>query len=323
MQVRVLRHQPLAFGGDVLRHLGGGGGGLLLKGQHHAVLAVDQGEQVGTVVADLHAGHVQQANVVHAVQAQVHQLQLLELRQRGKLRADADQIAVVAVGDVARGQVQILGAEDGGHGLGGDDAVDSGVLQRLVALLDELVPGLGQLVLALAQRGGCLGKAALGLCARVQQLLPGLGEVGVLSHALDHAAGQDALIELLQHGIDGGDAGLQLRHGALGLGVLGVQRVAVGDQQVGFVCVALLHGGDLCIQRRDLGQQSLAVAAALDGLGQLRDLRIQLGDARVAGRDLLAGLLDAALHGDLSAVQQRQRVLRFLQRRALLVQRLP
>ena len=323
MQIRVFGHQPLALGGDVLCDLGGGGGGLLLEGQHHAVLAVDEGEQVGAVVADHHAGNVQQADVIHALQTQAHQLDLLELRQGGKLRADADQIAVVAVGDVACGQVEVLGAEDGGDGLGGDDAVDPGVLQRLVAILDELVPGLGQLVLALAQGGGCLGEGALGLCARVQQLLPGLGKVGVLGYALDHAAGQNAPVELVQHGIDAGDAGLQLGHGALGLGVLRIQRVAVGDQQVGLVRVAVLHGGDLLIQCRDLGYERLAVAAALNGLGQLGDLLIQLGNARLAEGDLLAGLLDAALHGDLAAVQQRQGILRLLQRRALLVQRLP
>ena len=302
-QSALLRHQLGALLSHAVGDVGGGEGGLLLDGQQNAVLAVDLGEGFVGVVGDLHAGHVGQAHLVHGIHADGKQLQPLQFVDGFELVAHAHQIFVVVhVVDIAGGHGQVLRAQQSGHGVHGDDPVQTGVGQRLVALVLKFLARFRQLIRGLGQLGLGLGKGAQRLAARALQLRSGVGQRGILVDAVDQAARDDPLLQLAQIIVDLRDAGLQLGPGLQRGGVLGVERVLVGDQLEQLVFLGLLDlldGGVQLVQRlaRRADGRALAGEQLVDGgdlgAGQL-DARVQPG--QLALRRLDAGGQTAALH---------------------------
>ena len=306
VKVAVGGHQRVGAVQDGLGHVGGGVGGLLVEGQQDAVGAVQLGEHLVPVVRQLHAGHVQQAHLVDGIQSQLEQLHAPQGVQGVKLVAHAHQhLLVLRVVDVAGGHGEVLGPDEAGHHLGGHHAVQPRVLQGFVPLVVELLAGLGQLRLALLEHLGGLGEAAVGLLAGGLQLAPGVGELGVLVDALDVAAGDDALLQLGQGGVDLGDARVDLSQTLLGLGVLGLQALRVLGHGQRLVGVGALQRVDLLLQLADLLAQVLRGQGS-GGLVHQGQLGVQRVDALVQGVDLLLGLGPAGFDVRVVVAQGRQ-----------------
>ena len=292
-QVPVPGGQPGECIGDLLTDLGGGGGGLLGEGQRHGGIAVDDGEHLVAVVGSLHAGHVHQAHLVHGVQTHLEQHQILQLVDAPELVAHTHQILIVALVHVARGHGDVLRAQNLGDHLHGDDAVDVGVLQRLVALLLEFLPALGQLLFGVGQLALRVAESGQRRLPRRLQLRQRVGNFRVLVHALHHAAGQDAVVQLRQHGVHLRHARVDLRQRNHQLLALRLQRAGIGlhllPGQIGLIRFGIPDGGNLLVHCGDLRVQRIC-RTAVHGRLHGAQLRLGGGQQRLIGGQLALGL---------------------------------
>ena len=314
-------HQFRVFFGNALGNIGRRERGLLFNRKENAVFAVDLRKRLGAVIGNLHARNVAKAHVVHALKPEREELYILQFVQTCKLIAHANHILVLArIVNIARRHGHILRAQNGCDGLHGDHAVQSCVLERLIALFFKFPARFGELCGGVIQLLLRVGKAALRLSARFGELILRIGKGCVLIDALDHAAGNNTLFELSKHRINLLDARFQLGLRLNRLRVLSIALVVVERELQRLVFIRgfdflnrLVHFGNRRAQR--FRRRSVAAGKLLQTL----DFLVQRRNAQIDPRNFALSLLNAPL--DVSAAEIVQRLLLRVHLRVQVIQR--
>ena len=314
-------HQLRVLFGNALGNIGRRERGLLFNRKENAVFAVDLRKRLGAVVGNLHARNVAEPHVVHALKPERKQLYILQFVQTRELIAHANHILVLArIVNIARRHGHILRAQNGCDGLHGDHAVQSCVLERLIALFFKFPARFGELRGSVIQLLLRVGKAALRLSARFGELILRVGKGCVLIDALDHAAGNNTLFELSKHRINLLDAGFQLGLRLNRLRILLIALVVVERELQRLVFIRgfdflnrLVHFGNRRTQR--FRRRSVAAGKLLQTL----DFLVQRRNAQIEPRNFALSLLNASL--DVSAAEIVQRLLLRVHLRVQVIQR--
>ena len=194
-----------------------------MKGQDHALIAVDLGIGFPGVAGLLHRGYVGKADVAYALRADGKQHAVLKLLDAAVLLSDLYQILLPAFRiQIAGGHIEVLGRQDLADHFLGDHAGDIGFFQGLLSRFFKFRLGGVQLALAGYDLGAGLGKfAACCQLAAFQLLVAVLGGFQLLLQLRPHGRqGGLAGLDILQLGIDFRDSGLSVGNGA-GQGIHG------------------------------------------------------------------------------------------------------
>ena len=144
------------------------------------------------------------------------------------------------------------------------------VLQRRVALFVELAARLRKLAVGAAQLALGAGKGAQGLRTCRGKGRAGVLDAGVLVHALNHAAGDNAVLQFGEHAVELRKTGAELRLRCGKCGILLIISVLVRCQQQHPVGLGILDG-------------AMEVSSAAISSGERGDLYLALLVGQLSG----------------------------------------
>ena len=250
MQPGVLLLQLPEPGLDVVGGFGCSVGALLLEREHHAVLAVELGIGFVSVVRDHHRGHVLEVDGVNSLHVQIKQQQVLQGFQIGNLVTDGDHVVDPFLLHIAGRHGKVLGGENLGHHVHGDDFVQVGLTQGILPAVLDGVHAAFNLLQRHVQRSGT-GSQFAGSGADFQHAF-GFGSFQGLGSFLQlHLAALHSLKVLLQFrkgGICGGQLGFQFSNQGKNflIGSIRQTQLGFGSSQGSLCRLIAALSGDQC-----------------------------------------------------------------------------